>query len=538
MFFKIVKGKCQSYLYLVQSYRDEAGKVKHRKICSFGAVKNLDSAFIKSFTQVTKYSATVELVDLESAIVSEKINYGASQVINYFWQYFAVGAFIKQSMRNSKLKIDIESVLKLLLSSRLLKPESKLQIYNHQKYYGAAKEIPLHKIYRTLDFLADHHEDIQKHLYRRQIEKDKMIVNVVFYDVTTFYFESVVQDDLKDFGFSKDCKINNTQVMFSILVNHQGMPIKFDIHKGNSYEGHTLVKALKAISTEYNIKQVILVADRGINNGENLLEIKNAGFDYIVGSKIKNMGDTIKKQILDLAGYEKIAPYDNEEGLGFKVINRDKTVKLQKGGEKETHKITGRLICTWSAKRAAKDKADRERMVERANSMLDNNSFTSTRGARKYLDITLSESPKLRTEKIIEDAKWDGFYGIETNNMNLSASEVAAAYHQLWVVEESFRILKHHFETRPMFHWTSNRIIGHLTLSYIAFLFERSLEIKLKTNGVEGVTHDRIREALSGMEVTVINNNSNRIQITNCNNDLTNAIMLTLSLEQPMNCKL
>ena len=98
MFFKIVKGKCQSYLYLVQSYRDEAGKVKHRKICSFGAVKNLDSAFIKSFTQVTKYSATVELVDLESAIVSEKINYGASQVINYFWQYFAVGSFVKQTI--------------------------------------------------------------------------------------------------------------------------------------------------------------------------------------------------------------------------------------------------------------------------------------------------------------------------------------------------------------------------------------------------------------------------------------------------------
>ena len=119
-------------------------------------------------------------------------------------------------------------------------------------------------------------------------------------------------------------------------------------------------------------------------------------------------------------------------------------------------------------------------MVERAKDLLDNNSFTVTSGARKYIDVTIKENTKLKFAKIEDDAKWDGFYAIEKSDMNLSAQDVAGAYHQLWVVEESFRILKHHFGTRPMFHWTPKRIIGHLMLSYMAFLFERTLELRLK----------------------------------------------------------
>jgi transposase len=169
--------------------------------------------------------------------------------------------------------------------------------------------------------------------------------------------------------------------------------------------------------------------------------------------------------------------------------------------------------------------------------MLANNSILSSRGARKYIDVSIKDSPKLRNDKITDDEKWDGFYGIETSSKVLSAHDVAEAYHQLWVVEESFRILKHHFETRPMFHWTPKRIIGHLTLSYIAFLFERTLELRLKGNSVNEVTHDRIREALTSMEISIIDSKTNKLQICSKHNQLAELIILTFNLNKPMNCK-
>jgi hypothetical protein len=354
MFFKITKGKCQDYLYLVESYRDESKKVKHRKICSLGQIGKLDTSFIDSFSQVIKTQSKLAIIDLNKTLVTDRVNYGGSEIVNYFWKHFALGSIIKRCKSKTKVKIDLEEVLKLLLASRLINPESKLQIYNHQQYYGAGKEIELHKLYRSLDFLADHHESVQKHLYEQQVIKEKMVINVLFYDVTTFYFESVQQDDLKDFGYSKDCKFNQTQVMMSILVNHEGRPIKFNIHKGNNYEGHTLVETLKTISKEYAIKQVVLVADRGINNGQNLLQITEAGFDYIVGSRIKNINNKLKKEILDLASYQSI---NTDEGgnvsFAYKALSQEKKVVR----EKVSHIIKGNLICTWSAKRAAKDRS-------------------------------------------------------------------------------------------------------------------------------------------------------------------------------------
>lgn len=520
MFFKITKGKNKNYLYLVEGYRDKNSKVKHRKLASLGAIDQLDGNLIKSFIKSanTINEQKTVLVNSDTSCVVQNINWGASSLIKQLWKEFNLEQLVKQLKQKSKVQFDIQSALQLILTSRILAPESKLSLYNNQTNYEGFKQLDLHHIYRSLDFLAKHQTQLQQHLYKQQTQNNQLDVDVVFYDVTTFYFESIKQDELRDFGFSKDCKVNNVQIVFSMLVDGAGRPIGCNIHKGNTYEGHTLIAALDKIKAQYNIKQVVIVADKGMNSGQNLLAIKEAGYEYIVSFRVKNTNKKLQQEIKDLESYT--VTKRDEEGkalLAYKTIDYDHQIKI----DNKKYTIPSQLTCSWSAKRAAKDRADRSRLIERAEDMIVNKSYTSTRGARKFLNVSIEDKVTLKKDKIAEDAKWDGIYAIESSANNLSAEQVSAAYHQLWVIEESFRILKSHFETRPMFHWTPERIIGHLTLSYIAFCFEREIELRLKSAQSElAVSHNKIRSALVSMSNSVIDSGDQVIKLESKPNEL------------------
>ena len=463
-----------------------------------GAVDKLDNtlvnSLVKSSNQIFKNNQTA-LINNESSHVSQIVNWGASTIIKTLWKQFHFPQLIQKLKLNSRLKFDIDSALQLLLTSRILQPKSKLALFNNQHNYGGLKQIELHNIYRSLNFLTKHQEPIQVHLYNQQVQNTNINVDVVFYDVTTFYFESVKQDSLRDFGFSKDCKVNNVQIIFSMLVDLNGRPIGCNIHKGNCYEGHTLIAALEKMKQKYNIKQVVIVADKGINNSTNLHIIRKAGYNYIISFKYKNSDKNTQAKIKDIESYQ-VLQSDAEGGRSVlgKSLDYEKVVKI----DGQAQVLPGKLICSWSQKRATKDQADRARLIDRAEDMIDNKGYQSSRGARKFLNVSINNKVSLNEEKILEDAQWDGIYVLEASATHLSSEQVYKAYHQLWVIEESFRILKSHSETRPVFHWTPERITGHLILNYIAFCFERAIEIKLKDlePGAK-VSHSKIREAIS-----------------------------------------
>ena len=240
-----------------------------------------------------------------------------------------------------------------------------------------------------------------------------------------------------------------------------------------------------------------MVADRGINTGFNLSEIVKAEFQYIVGCRLKNMGKDLKQEVLDIENYETIPIKEDNEQLKFKVINY--TRKIRNKDRKIISSIDEQIVCTWSSKRARKDKKDRERLVEKAQFMLANDKLKAQRGAKKYITTETGKS-QLNTNKISEDAKWDGYYGIETNNESLAPNAIARVYNFLWKIEESFRLLKSHLEVRPIFHWTPQRIEGHFVLSYIAFLIERTLELELD----QICSHTKIREIINAMEFSKV----------------------------------
>jgi transposase len=244
----------------------------------------------------------------------------------------------------------------------LLSPKSKLATYEYQEHYLNMADAELHQLYRTLEKLAEYKEPLEDDLFKENYIKVGHKVDVVFYDVTTFAFESVIADELRNFGYSKDCKFKEVQVVMGLLIDSNGLPIGYELFPGNTFDGKTMVAALKNIQKRFGISRVIIVADRGINSKGNLSAINEAGYGYIVASKIKGMPAAVQKQIFDEAGYVTVS-----DGFRYKVLDHVNCFKDEDG---QLQKLEESLVISFSAKRAAKDRQDRQRLVDKAIKLL------------------------------------------------------------------------------------------------------------------------------------------------------------------------
>jgi transposase len=432
-----------------------------------------------------------------------------------------------------------------MLVDRMFAPKSKLGVYEKQSFYYGIEENDLQHLYRALDLLSEKKEELEEYIFEKNTDLFKMSVDVVLYDVTTFHFESVRSDILRDFGYSKDCKFNEVQIVMSLLVDLEGRPVGYELYEGNVYEGHTLKDAIEKIKNRFKINKLIFIADRAMLSKDNIDLIKNSNYEYIISSRLKNKTAQVKEEVLSETDYMSISTEDKEEEFKYKEIKKfeitqetldeldgkiSETGKLSKLIDKtfyrkEFHKKleklefnqhdikqimseavkNDRIICSWSKKRARKDKLDRDRLIEKAQNMVQKTRgrLISQKGALRYIDISSKITGKLKYEKIQEDEKWDGYYGIETNCEITSPEKILDYYHQLWRVEESFRIFKSHLEARPMFHWNPNRIKGHMVLCFIAFLIERTIEIELKKANIN-YSATKIREALIELQFSEI----------------------------------
>lgn len=407
-----------------------------------------------------------------------------------------------------------------------MSPASKLRSYEKQDRYWNINENELQHLYRAMDILADSKEDIEKHLFEMNKSLFNVKIDVVFYDVTTLYFESVSEDVLREFGrhicplhqgFSKDCKINEVQIILGLIVDLEGMPIGYDIFPGGAFEGHTVKEAIEKLSNRFQINRLVFVGDRGILSRDNLELIKSFGYEYIVGSRIKNKSRELQENLLNEEGYIEVSI--GEEGEGFKY--------------KEIETGRDKIICGFSERRAQKDRKDRERLILKAKKLVEEGgSIISKRGALRYIEVKSVEYGKIDKDRIKEEERWDGYYGVQTNCKFIEGIEVLNIYHQLWRIEESFRLLKSHIEARPIFHWTARRIRGHMMLCFIAFLIERALEIKLRKDKIE-YSAIKIRDALNGLQFSEVEIEGQRFYIRSCVEGLANEILRALKIRVP-----
>lgn len=348
-----------------------------------------------------------------------------------------------------------ENLFRHIVVARLAYPVSKLKTADYlYRYQGI--EIEVDSIYRFLDRLSGAYKETVE---RTAFEYSRGVlgaIHVVFYDMTTLYFESEDEDDLRKIGFSKDGKFQHPQIMLGLFVGEHGYPIGYDIFEGNVFEGRTLLPALAKIRAKYGLGKPIVVADAALLSKDNLKALAEEGYSFIIGARIKNESVEMRQRIL-------------AEARGLKD---------QRGFETEKSDGT-RLIITYSDKRRKKDAYAREKGLAKLQGKIKSGFLTkehiNNRGYNKFLTLTGSLKVSIDEEKVRADHRWDGLKGYITNT-KLPLDKIVENYRQLWQIEKAFRISKTDLRIRPIYHYRRKRIEAHICIAFVAYTIYKELE--------------------------------------------------------------
>ena len=341
-----------------------------------------------------------------------------------------------------------------LVISRLAFPLSKLKTAEYlYRYQGISLDID--SIYRFLDKL---NSKLKRQVEQIAFEHTKKLmggeISLVFYDMTTLYFEASDEDDLRKTGFSKDRKHQNPQIFIGLLVSLGGYSIGYDIFEGNTYEGHTLIPFLKKIGHRFSIKKPVVIADAGLLSKTNIDALESNEYPYIVGARIKNEPEDIKRLILE---------HKYSDG-GFYSTDKGRNKKL---------------IIHYSDKRAAKDAYNRKRGLKRLEKKIKSGKLTKSninnRGYNKYLKLEGDITIEIDYDKFEKDKQWDGLKGYITNT-KLNEKQVIENYKNLWHIEKAFRMSKTDLRIRPVYHRLKHRIEAHICISFVAYSILKELE--------------------------------------------------------------
>ena len=523
-FLRIEKKKSGTYLRILESYRDTNGKSTHRILYSIGKVEDYTPEQLRSFGIKFYELGGGEIKNLFTGQVSElgRFNYGYQLVYGKAISHYGLKDLFTRIAKRANLEYDLYNVLLIMILDRLQDPCSKLSTYHNQADYTNLPPCELHHLYRTLDRLDANSDLIQKHIFQvgRDLFNNKL--DVVFYDVTTFYFESEVENEneLRQLGFGKDGKLGHTQVLFSMLIDKDKNPIGYRVYSGNTYEGDTFKKALEDLKKSYSIEKVIVVADRGMLSKNNVALIQDNGYEFILGERLKSLPNNVKDSLLDINNYKSEWIYTDNEGEQIKV--RYTTLEY---GQKT-------LICTYSDKRAHKDQLDREKKIIKAQILLQNTSELKTKQRRFFIKQQGENTYQLDQNKIDQNSKYDGFLVIATNTM-LKPTQVLENYKQLYKIEHSFRTFKSHLETRPMYHWTDKRIRGHICLCYIAYCLQNYV-LKKVNKAKNKITENSSRSTLDKMQLSLIQTEQSEVYVRSAPSEIEQTILFNMGIKPLM----
>jgi transposase len=488
-FLRVEQKKSGTYLRIVQSFKDQ-GVTRHKTLHSLGKVEDYPTDQLRRMATKLLELSGARLEDLVKEDLHEvrRVNYGYALVLKALWKKFGLDTWMSTIAGSRRIRFDWLSSLELMLAQRLSDPGSKHACYHHQNdYIGIGeKESDLQHLYRTLDLLSEEQESLKQHVFTRQQSLFSGQLDVVFYDVTTLYFDSQKedQDSLRQKGYSKDGKAHKTQLVLGLLVDKLRNPITYHVYKGNTYEGSTLIDALTKLREQYQIDQVVAVADSAMIDADNRTFMEGCeGLDYILGDRIKNLPKAVSEYLLDPKNHHSLSYKDHGRFTYSTRRHKNRTI-----------------IGTYSEKRARKDRHEREKLLAKAEQLLAHPAKlnqSKKRGAGRFIKSLSGQTYALDTEKIAADQRWDGYKAISTTT-SLSITEVLDKYGDLFEVEHAFRSLKSELQVRPIFHWTNKRIEGHIALCFLAYTMLNYLRL------TTGLQQRELVRALDQMQLSEI----------------------------------
>jgi transposase len=420
----------------------------------------------------------INQVTLDQIVERERIIEGVHEIGTHVYEELGYQKILK-SKRDNEL-------LKDLVLTRLICPASKRKTQRIlEEAFG--KKHDLDALYGIMDKLFDQIDEVKKLTFTRTQSLFPKNIDLVLFDVTTLYFESIETDELRKFGYSKDCRFNTTQVVLALATNGDGLPVGYELFEGNKAEVTTLIASIEHWRKLFTIGSVCFVGDRAMFSKKNMELMEDRGYEYIVAAKLRVLSDEMKSKILEASNYHPTVLKEELAWVGeFNHENR-------------------RLIVSYKKGRALKDVADRKRVLEKIEKVIGKEGQTqkliSNKGVKKFTKTDPNSQTKVDEEKIEQDAIWDGLHGIITNIKSEKAEGLLARYSRLWVIEESFRINKHTLEMRPIYHWNPKRIHAHIAICYMTFALLRHLQYRL--NLTQKISVESIIDELRGVQSSI-----------------------------------
>lgn len=395
-------------------------------------------------------------ISLSELIEERRIVEGFHDIAGHVYEQIGYNNLLKRQQD--------KELLRDLVLMRLAEPSSKLktqQILDKR----FAKTHDLDAIYRVMDKLYPKISEMKTKTFEKAQQILPEAMDILFFDCTTLYFESVETDEVRQFGYSKDHRFNTTQVVLALATNSDGLPIGYELFEGNKAEVKTLLACLDSWKKIFNINSICFVADRAMMSDENLSMLEEQGHCYIVAAKLRALPEKLITEIFSEQNYcaQKIGDHFGWVGE-FDYKQR-------------------RLIVSYKTARARRDSKQRDQVIEKLKKRIGEKGSTqkliTNQGVKKYTRSDNSETT-LDHDKINNDAGWDGLHGVITNIRDEEAQAIILRYSRLWKIEESFRINKHTLSMRPIYHYKPDRIKTHIALCYMAFSLLRHMEYTIK----------------------------------------------------------
>ena len=423
-------------------------------------------------------------VDLKQLIETQRLTSGIHAVYGAVYEALGLSRLLPAWRYRASHKALFHNVM-----ARLANPDSKrASVRALAADFGVQVSLP--QVYRMMDLLdADRIERLNALAGQEAKALLGGTLRVLFFDCTTLYFESFTEDALKQPGYSKDAKFKECQVLLALAVTETGLPVRYTVLPGATFEGHSLIPVVQALQADSEAEDAVVVADRGMLSEANLNALEAAGLHYIVGARLKSLPQRLQTQALDASGYETL-----KDGDGARV--------------RELTHNTRRLVVGFSPVRAEKDRRDRDKALDKLRKKLaksDNpKDLLSNRGYKQYLRIEGKSTLRVNPDKIAQAQRWDGLHGVITNLPKATkTATILGQYRGLWQVEDTFRVSKHDLKVRPIYHWTPRRIRAHIAIAFMSLLCVRHLQYRM-TLQARPVSPEVIRNALVHVQHSVL----------------------------------